>query len=163
MINETIYRALVAESEKIGVFGHGFTYGGHPVPAAVALETLRIYEEGDLVGDVRRVTPRFQDGLRRAGKHPLVGEAHGVGLLGGLELVRNKATKESFLPTDGVAVQVGKRAQAHGVIVRALGDTVSLCRPLIITEIEIDDLLTRIERTLDDTYDWVQERGLIAA
>ncbi|HLI13900.1 MAG TPA: aspartate aminotransferase family protein [Alphaproteobacteria bacterium] len=163
MVSERIYRAMVGESEKIGTFGHGFTYGGHPVAAAVALEALKIYEERDILGHVRRVAPRFQEGLRRLGRHPLVGEARGVGLIGGLELVKDKATREPFQPSDGVAVHAGKRAQAHGVITRGMGDTVSLCPPLIITEAQIDDLMVRIEKTLDDTYAWVREQRLVAA
>jgi len=163
MINEKIYRAMVCQSEKIGTFGHGFTYGGHPVSAAVALETLRIYEEDDILGHVRRVTPRFQEGIRRLGEHPLVGEARGVGLIGGLELVRDKMTRESFQPADGVAGHVGRRAKVHGVIIRGLGDVISLCPPLIITEPEIEDLLARIGRALDDTYSWACEQRLMPA
>ena len=90
MINEKLYRATVLESEKIGTFGHGFTFGGHPVAAAVALETLKIYEDRDILGHVRRVAPLFQERVRRLGSHPLVGEARGVGLVAGLELVKDK-------------------------------------------------------------------------
>jgi len=162
MINEKIYRAAVAESEKIGTFGHGFTYGGHPVAAAVALETLKIYEERSIVDHVRSVSPRLQDGVRRLGRHPLVGEARGVGLVAGLELVKDKATRETFAPADAVAAYAARRAQAHGVITRGLGDVVNLCPPLIIDQNEIDDLLTRIERALDDTLDWAREKRLVA-
>ncbi len=162
MISERIYRATVAESEKIGTFGHGFSYGGHPVPAAVALETLKIYEERDIVGHVRRVAPRLQEGVRRLGEHPLVGEARGIGLVAGLELVRDKASRESFAPSDGVAAHVATCALAHGVITRGLGDVVNLCPPLIIREHEIDDLLQRIGRSLDDTLVWARQRNLLA-
>ena len=162
MINEKIYSAAVAESEKIGTFGHGFTYGGHPVAAAVALETLKIYEERSIVDHVRSVSPRLQDGVRRLGRHPLVGEARGVGLVAGLELVKDKATRETFAPADAVAAYAARRAQAHGVITRGLGDVVNLCPPLIIDQNEIDDLLTRIERALDDTLDWAREKRLVA-
>jgi 4-aminobutyrate--pyruvate transaminase len=161
MINEKVYRATVQESEKIGTFGHGFTYGGHPVPAAVALETLKIYEDRDIVGHVRRISLGFQEGVRRLGNHPLVGEARGIGLVAGLELVKDKASRENFAPADGVAAHVAKRAQVHGVITRGLGDVVNLCPPLVITESEIDDLLTRIERALDETLAWVRENRLI--
>ncbi|WP_156421524.1 aspartate aminotransferase family protein [Aureimonas sp. AU40] len=157
MINEKIQAAIVSESQKIGTFGHGFTYGGHPVATAVALETLKIYEERDIVGHVRAIAPRFQARLRALGAHPLVGNARGMGLIGTLELVRDKATKEPFDPKFAVAVHAGKRAQAHGVITRALGDTVNLCPPLIITEAEIDDLFDRIELALDDTAEWVRQ------
>lgn len=162
MINEKIYRAAVLESEKIGTFGHGFTYGGHPVAAAVALETLKIYEERAILDHVRSIAPRFQESVRRLGKHPLVGEARGIGLVAGLELVKNKASRENFAPTDAVAAHVAHRAQAHGVITRGLGDVVNLCPPLIIKESEIHELLTRIERALDDTLVWVREKLLIS-
>lgn len=163
MINDKVYRAMVKESEKIGTFGHGYTYGGHPVPAAVALETLRIYEERDILGHVRRVAPRLQEGLRGLGEHPLVGEARGVGLLGGLELVKDKATREPFQPSDGVGFYAARRAQAHGVITRGMGDTLGFCPPLIIRESEIDDMLARVAKALDDTRAWLRERRLVAA
>lgn len=163
IINEKLYRAMVKESEKIGVFGHGYTYGGHPVSAAVALETLKIYEERDILGHVRRVAPHFQEGIRRLGHHAIVGEARGVGLIGGIELVKNKETKEPFQVTDGVGVHAAKRAQAHGLITRAMGDSLGLCPPLIITEREIDELFKKLEQALDDTRVWLREKQLIAA
>ncbi|GGF44172.1 aspartate aminotransferase family protein [Aliidongia dinghuensis] len=155
MVNARIFEAMVAESEKIGTFGHGFTYSGHPVAAAVALETLKIYEERDILGHVRAIAPRFQAALRRLGEHPLVGEARGVGLVGTLELVQDKQTRENFPPAMAVAAQAGKLAQAHGVITRGMGDNFNLCPPLIITERELDDLMVRVERTLDDTARWL--------
>jgi 4-aminobutyrate---pyruvate transaminase len=156
MINDKIYRALIAESAKIGTFGHGFTYGGHPVAAAVAVQTLKIYEERDIVGHVRRVAPTFEEGLRALGRHPLVGEARGKGLVGALELVENKATRKSFDPAAGVAAYVSARVQAHGVITRVIGDNVNLCPPLIITEAEVADLMRRIKLALDDALAWVE-------
>jgi|UPI0004B45654 4-aminobutyrate--pyruvate transaminase len=156
MINDKVYRAIVDESGKIGTFGHGFTYGGHPVPAAVALETLKIYEERDIVGHVRRIAPRFQAGLRKLGEHPLVGEARGVGLVGTLELVKDKRTKETFDPGLGVAVYAGKRAQAHGMITRSIGDNFNLCPPLIINEAQIDEMMEKAQLALDDTLRWVE-------
>ncbi|MBX5201125.1 aspartate aminotransferase family protein [Rhizobium sp. NZLR1] len=160
MINEKIHSAVVAESEKIGTFGHGFTYSGHPVATAVALETLKIYEERDIVGHVRNIAPLFQRRLNELRDHPLVGNARGRGLIGTLELVRNKETKEQFKPTDGIAIHAGKQAQVHGVITRALGDNYSLCPPLIITEAQINDLFDRSTRALDDTYTWARATGL---
>ncbi|WP_042778065.1 aspartate aminotransferase family protein [Sinorhizobium fredii] len=160
MINEKVHAAIVAESEKIGTFGHGFTYSGHPVATAVALETLKIYEERDIVGHVRNVAPLFQRRLRALADHPLVGNARGRGLIGTLELVRNKETKEPFKPANGVAIYAGKRAQAHGVVTRALGDNFSLCPPLIITEAQINDTFDRSEKALDDTYTWARANNL---
>jgi 4-aminobutyrate--pyruvate transaminase len=155
MVNEKIYGALVEESEKIGTFGHGFTYGGHPVATAVALETLKIYEERDILGHVRKIAPGFQARLRALGEHPLVGEARGTGLIGTLEFVKDKGTRENFEPAMGVALYAGQRAQAHGVITRGMGDNINLCPPLIITESQIDDLMGRIKLALDETLDWL--------
>ncbi len=85
MISDPIYQAFVEQSRKLGAYGSGHTYGGHPVSAAVALETLKIYEERDIVGHVREVTPRFQTRLQSLAGHPLVGEARGIGLIGAVE------------------------------------------------------------------------------
>ena len=95
MLSEAIYQALVKQSEKIGVFSHGFTYSGHPVASAVALETLKIYEEDDMLAHVRSVAPRMQAALRQFADHPLVGEVRGIGLIGAVELVADKSTKAS--------------------------------------------------------------------
>jgi 4-aminobutyrate---pyruvate transaminase len=161
MISEPIYAALVKQSEKIGVFSHGFTYTGHPVTSAVALETLRIYEQDDILGHVRRVAPHMQTGLRRFAGHPLVGEVRGIGLIGAIELVADKSTKTSFDPAAGVGAFLNQRAHHHGVILRALGDSIAFCPPLIITEAEIDLMIDLFALALDDTLDMVRERGLI--
>lgn len=154
MVSDEIYRGLVSESEKIGTFGHGFTYSGHPVCAAVALETLRIYEEDGILEHVRSVTPHFQQRLAELGKHPLVGETRGAGLLGAVELVANKETREPFSPSEGVAAHAGTRALTHGVITRALGDAFNFCPPLIITHDQIDQLFDASEKALNDTLAW---------
>ena len=163
MISERIYRGMVTESEKVGIFAHGFTYGGHPVPAAVALETLKIYEERQIVSHVQRVAPQFQRRLQALGQHPLVGEARGVGLIGGLELVKNKTTREAFAPSDGVGVYASKLAQANGVITRGMGDTLGFCPPLIIKEREIDELFDAVKTALDETHAGLRQRQLVAA
>lgn len=150
-VSEPIYRAMVAESEKIGVFGHGYTYSGHPVAAAVALETLDIYEERDVVGHVRAVAPRFQEVFRSLADRPLVGEVRGVGLMAGIELVADKPGKRPFDPALKVGAYLASRAREYGLIVRALGDTVVCAPPLVVTEDEIDELGTRFHRALADT------------
>ena len=163
MVDEKIYQALVRQSEKIGVFAHGYTYSGHPVAAAVAVETLKIYEERNIIDHVRQVGPRMQAGLRRFADHPLVGEVRGIGLVAAVEMVKDKATHESFDPKSGVGVFLYKRAQAYGLIVRNLLDTIAFTPPLIITEDEIDEMLARFERALDDTWTWVKDQKLKAA
>ena len=160
MINEKVYQALMENSAKIGTFGHGYTYSGHPVSCAVALETLKIYEERDIVGHVKRVGPRMQQGLRRFKDHALVGEVRGIGLVGAIELVRDKATKESFDPKQGVGAYLSRRAQEHGLIVRAMGDNIAFTPPLIITEAQVDEMIDKFGRALDDTSRWVNDQGL---
>lgn len=151
MISQPIYEAFRDLSAKHGAFGMGYTYGGHPVCAAVALETLRIYEERDILGHVRAVAPRFQQRLHALGDHPLVGEARGVGLVGAIEIVEDKATRASFAPERKAANQVFERTVANGLITRALpGDAVATCPPLIIDETQVDDLFDRLERGLDE-------------
>jgi 4-aminobutyrate--pyruvate transaminase len=160
MINEDVAEPIYRLSGEIGTFGHGFTYSAHPVSAAVAVETLKIYEERDTVGHVRSVMGRFQDGLRAFADHPLVGEVRGIGLVAGVELVADKATKKSFEASDGVGPYFAQQALEHGLIVRAIpGDTITLCPPLIITPDEIDDLLARFGKTLDDTAAWLSKKA----
>jgi 4-aminobutyrate--pyruvate transaminase len=161
LVTNELYEILVAQSDKLGIFGHGYTYSAHPVPAAVALETLKIYEERDIVAQVRRVGPRMQAGIRSYADHPLIGEARGIGLIGAVELVREKATKRSFDPKAGVAAYLVRRAQDHGAILRNMpGDIVAFSPPLIISEGEIDELMGCFGRALDDTWAMVRENGL---
>jgi len=162
MVSEDIYQAMVKESEKLGVFGHGSTYGGHPVAAAVAVETLKIYEERNIVDSVRSLSRNFQAGLRRFAGHPLVGEVRGVGLVGGIELVADKDAKTAFDPKSGVGAYFSDRAQDEGLIIRAIGDTIAVCPPLIITETEIDELTGCLERALATTYAWATKNDLLA-
>jgi 4-aminobutyrate--pyruvate transaminase len=161
MIPEAMYEALLAESKKIGVFGHGFTYGGHPVSAAVALKTIEIYDRDRVVEKVAERAPQFQTRLDGLGHHPLVGEARGIGLIGGLELVADKKTKRSFAPQQGVGARAVQFAQAEGLIVRSvMGDVLTLSPPLVISVAEIDELFDRLARALDKTLDWVTREGI---
>ena len=161
LVSDALYDILVTQSDKLGIFGHGYTYSSHPVPAAVALETLKIYEERDIVAAVRRVGPRLQEAIRSYSGHPLIGEARGIGLIGALELVRDKATKERFDPKAGVAAYLVRRAQQHGVILRNMpGDIIAFCPPLIISEAEIDEMMGCFAKALADTSAMVKEKGL---
>jgi 4-aminobutyrate--pyruvate transaminase len=123
------------------------------VTSAVALETLKIYEETDLLSHVRKMAPRMQAGLERFKDHPLVGEVRGIGLIGAIELVADKASKAPFDPKAAVGGFLAGRAHHHGVIIRALGDTIAFCPPLIINEAEIDLMFERFESALTDTLD----------
>jgi 4-aminobutyrate--pyruvate transaminase len=159
MISQPIYEACVRESEKIGIFGHGYTYSAHPVAAAVALETLAIYEERDILGHVRRLAPYFQKVIRRLAAHPLVGEVRGVGLLAGVELVADRVSRAAFEPGLGFGGRVQRLAEQHGLIVRAMGDTIALCPPLIISIEEVDEISRRLTRALDDAVKLARDLG----
>ncbi len=160
LVPEKIYDAMLAESRKIGTFGHGNTYAGHPVAAAVAIKTIEIYERDNIFGHVGTLIPGFQKRLHALADHPLVGEARGVGLVGGLELVADKATKRAFSPKQGVAPKTVFFGQEEGVIVRAIGDTLAICPPLIIKADEVDEMFDRIGRALDKAEAWVRKEGL---
>ncbi|MCB1972248.1 MAG: aminotransferase class III-fold pyridoxal phosphate-dependent enzyme [Geminicoccaceae bacterium] len=152
LMREEFYDVLADQSAKLGVLGMGYTYGGHPVSAAVAKRTLEIYEEDGTLDHVRAVAPRFRAGLDRMAEHPLVGEARGVGLLGGLELVRDKATREQYPVSAKAAPTLAQNCVAHGLILRPLpGDAIGICPPLIIKDGEIDELFDRLWKALDDT------------
>jgi 4-aminobutyrate--pyruvate transaminase len=160
LISEPVYTVVRDNTGRLGGFGHGFTYSGHPVAAAVAVETLKIYEERDILGQVRATAPPFQAALRRLGDHPLVGEARGVGLIGALELVADRATGAPFDPLGRVGLKTAETLQAHGVISRAMGDTLAFAPPLVIGTEDIGILFDRVGRALDEVHDWVVGEGL---
>lgn len=157
MINDKVHDALVEGSRKYGVFGTGYTYSGHPVPAAVALETQKIYQERNIGGHVQAVSPTFLKRLHALGDHPLVGETRGLGLIGALEMVQDKDTRKHFDPAAKLGAWVANKALDYGLVVRPLvNDTVAFCPPLIITEPQINDMFDAIERALDDAVGYVK-------
>ncbi|MSQ55690.1 MAG: aminotransferase class III-fold pyridoxal phosphate-dependent enzyme [Betaproteobacteria bacterium] len=151
LINEKIYGAMLAQSDKHGAFAHGYTHSGHPVAAAVALEVLRIYQEMDLISHVRRMSTHFLGALAKFAEHPLIGDVRGVGLVAGMELVADKATRMPFAPAGRVGGVFDRHAKKHGLIARLVGDRVVFSPPLIIDEAEIDEMLRRCRAALDDT------------
>ena len=164
MVSEAMYQAMLDESRKIGTFGHGTTYSGHPAACAVGIKTLEIYQRDRIVEGVAAKAPLFQERLDALAEHPIVGESRGMGLIGGLEIVADKRTKRQFDPKKGVAAKCVGFAQAEGLIVRSLlGDRIALCPPLIIAEGEIREMFDRLTRALDRTAEWVRQEGLVAA
>lgn len=155
MVNEKIYDVIAEHSDKIGIFGHGFTYGGHPVSCAVALETQKIYEETDILSHVRQVSPALQNGLRTFATHDLIGEVRGVGLIGAIELVRDKSTRKPFDARDGVGAYLSECAQKNGLISRALGDTLAFSPPLVIDTDQIERMMNIVETSLEETKAWL--------
>ena len=150
IVPDEIFEPIKKASNDVGVFGHGYTYSGHPVACAVALKTLEIYEELNLFSHVVQVTPKFQERVKKFGSFELVGEARGIGLIAALEIVKNKETKENFDPYGKVGKQIAETCQKNGLIVRAIGDVIAVCPPLIITEEQIDEMFNILEASLTE-------------
>jgi 4-aminobutyrate--pyruvate transaminase len=148
VFSDAIYQTLADNSAKIGVFAHGFTASGHPVATAVAIENLNIIEERDLVGNCAALAPQFQARLREFAGHPFVGEARGIGLIGALELVADKASKAAFEKPGAVGVRLAELCQEEGLIIRAIGDIIAFCPPLVINSAEVDEMFERFARAL---------------
>lgn len=159
-INEDMYQAMVDQSRKLGAFGHGYTYTGHPVAAVTALKCIEIYQRDDIPAHVRALTPQFTRRMAALADHPLVGEARGLGLVGGLELVADKVTKRSFAPGHGVGLSCSRACEAEGVIIRPIGDTIAICPPLVINETELDALFDGVTKGLDAELDRVTRDNL---
>jgi 4-aminobutyrate---pyruvate transaminase len=158
-----MYDAMIAQSTANGVFGHGYTYSGHPVACAAALKTLEIFERDNVFEKAAIAGGYLHQQLKRFEANPLVGEIRGKGLIAAIELVPNKGTDERF-----VGGKVGAFAMAscqqHGLIVRAVaGNSIALCPPLIITHAQIDDIVQALEEALLDTLEYVRREGLLTS
>ncbi|HSR24177.1 MAG TPA: aminotransferase class III-fold pyridoxal phosphate-dependent enzyme, partial [Candidatus Eisenbacteria bacterium] len=131
-------------------FPHGFTYSGHPVACAVALRNLRILEEEGLVERARATGEVLRAGLEELRRHELVGDVRSLGLLGGVELVRDRATRRSFEPGDGVGRRVVLAAMEQGVLTRPLGgDVIAFSPPLVITAAEMSHAVETVGRAIE--------------
>ncbi len=149
MVCEKVYAAIATNSGKIGTFGHGFTYSGHPVSCAIALETLQVYEDENVLAHVKAVAPQFQQGLRRFAERRFVGEVRGIGLIGAIELMQAPVTRTSFDPTKKAGPRLAELALEEGLIVRSMTDAIAFCPPLITSAAQIDELFARFERAMD--------------
>ena len=149
MVGERVTEVLW---EKGGEFAHGFTYSGHPVPCAVALENIAIIEEENLVERVREdAGPYLQQRLATLADHPLVGEVRGIGLLGAVELVADKPSHARFKPEGRAGTLCRDHCMKQNVVSRAVRDTMVVSPPLIISHAEIDELVARLGKAIDLT------------
>lgn len=149
LVNERFYAPIAEESGRVGVFGHGFTAGGHPLAAAVALETLKIMKERNLVEHAARVGRFMLERLKALESHPLVGEVRGVGLICAVELVLDKKTKKAGNTPGELGALVNAHLTEQGVISRNMLDAIAFCPPLIITEAQVGEMLNAFSRALD--------------
>ena len=158
-VEEDLYQAMLDESRKLGTFGHGYTYTAHPVGCAISLKTIEIYQRDKIMEHAAKMSPVFQMRLKKLADHPLVGEARGVGLIGAVELVADKATKRPFDPKKMVGAATVNALQEMGLIVRNIQDSVALCPPLIITTDEIHEMFDIFEKGLDQMEAWARKEN----
>jgi 4-aminobutyrate--pyruvate transaminase len=156
VIPEFMYEPFIEQAGAVGNFGHGFTYSGHPVCTAVALRNLELMEERQIFAHAAAMGELFQARLRSFTDHPLVGEARGVGLLGAIELVADKSSHQAFDPKQAVGAYCMERCEANGLLVRALGDSMAFCPPLIIDESQVDELFDKFATALNETETWLK-------
>ncbi len=162
LINDRIHQAMLAQSDRYGNFAHGFTYAGHPVAAAVALEVQKIYEEMDIVSRAKRLGPLLQSRIGELASHRLVGDVRGTGLILGMELMRDGKERIPFDSKLNVGGRVAAAAGKHGLIVRVVGDRVVFAPPLVIDEDDIEQIGSRLERALDDVAEELAGEDVLA-
>lgn len=163
LMSKRVYAGIADGTPAGALVGHGATYSAHPVSAAVALEVIRLYEEGGILANGQRVAPHFEAGLRSMLRHPLVGDARSRGLLGALELVSDKYTKASFDPALQLPDRIAKAAYENGLIFRAFGDGILGFAPaLCFTPSEFEQMFERLNRTLDSVLDQPDVRRALA-
>lgn len=161
VIRGDMYEAMVEPSAKVGVFGHGYTYSGHPVGCAIALKVLEIYDRDNIYQKAAATGDYMQYCLSQFSEHPLVGDIRGRGLLGAIELVANKHTGEEF-PDASIGAKVAFECQNQGLIVRPVaGNSIALCPPLITSESQIDEIMAKLGQSLDTTIDYAQQQHLL--
>ena len=148
LVSEKVHAAVSANSGKIGTFGHGFTYSGHPVACAIALETLQVYEDENILAHVKAIAPQFQAGLRAYASRGHVAEVRGVGLIGAIELAADPSRRAPFDPAMKAGARLAELALEQGLIVRAMGDAIAFCPPLITTAEQVTELFARFERAM---------------
>lgn len=139
--------------QSCGEFTHGFTYSGHPVAAAAALENIRILKQENIIENVaNEIAPYFQKQLQQLAEHPLVGEVRGIGLVAAIELVKDKATRTRFDASTGVGTWCRDSCIEHGLVMRSVGDTMIISPPLVINKQQVDELVEKALLALNDTY-----------
>lgn len=161
-MSDRIYRAIADNTPSGVAIGHGQTYSGHPVSAAIGLEVLRLYEEGGLLANGQASGAHLAAGLERLRDHPLVGDVRSLGLLAGVELVTDKAAKTRPAPGLELPKQLAASGYRNGVVFRAFGDgIVGFAPPLCITTDEVDLLLERFRKSLDDVLNIKEIRNAV--
>ncbi|MFL9963645.1 aspartate aminotransferase family protein [Paraburkholderia sediminicola] len=162
LMSDAIYQGIAGQANDTAIVGHGHTYSAHPVSAAIGLEVLRLYHEGGLLANGQAQAPRFAAGLDALLDHPLVGDSRHRGLLGALELVSDKESKQGFDPSLKLSDRIAAAAYRNQLVFRAFGDNILGFAPaLCYTEAEFDLLFTRLKRTLDEVMNESEVRAAL--
>ena len=161
LVGDEVWATIRDSSDHLGLFGHGYTYTGHPIACAAANANLAIFEREDLTGNAAKVGAHFQRRLReRLADHPAVGEVRGIGLIAAVETVADKASKRGFDPAAGIGKAIQAAAIERGLIVRAMvNDSVAMSPPLVLTEEEADHIVDTLAAAIDDTVPAMREAG----
>ncbi|XP_006351980.1 gamma aminobutyrate transaminase 2 [Solanum tuberosum] len=157
LVSEEISKVISAQSNQLGVFCHGFTYSGHPVACAVALEALKIYKEKNITEVVNKLSPKFQEGLKAFIDSPIIGEIRGTGLVLSTEFVDSKSSNDPFPLEWGVGTYFGSQCEKHGMLVSFSGDHVNMAPPFTLSLEELDEMISIYGKALKDTEKRVEE------
>jgi 4-aminobutyrate--pyruvate transaminase len=157
LVRPEIADVIHSESNKLGSFAHGFTYSGHPVSCAVAIEALKIYNERNITKHVNEIAPRFQEGIKAFSGSPIIGETRGLGLILGTEFVDNKSPNDPFPAEWGVGSIFGGECEKRGMLIRVAGDSIMLSPPLIMTPGEVDEIVSKYGDALKATEERIAE------
>jgi 4-aminobutyrate--pyruvate transaminase len=161
IIPSFMYEAMREPSAQVGVFGHGYTYTGHPTACAAALKTIEIYQRDKLFEHAAIVGAYMQSRLHEFADHPLVGHVRGKGLIGAIELVADKKTRTPFADAS-IGALLKQTCQDHGLLIRAVGgNCIAFCPPLIITELQIDEMMGLFNTALDEALIYANAQGLL--
>jgi len=164
LMSDAVYQGIADGGDASAAIGHGHTYSAHPVSAAIGLEVMRLYREGGLLANGVAQAPRFAQGLDALLVHPLVGDSRHRGLLGALELVADKGTKQGFDPSLGLPDRIAAAAYKNRLVFRAFGDNVLGFAPaLCYSESDFELLFERLEKTLDDVLAQPDVRAALRA
>ena len=153
IVNDELFEPIKEASGDIGVFGHGYTYSGHPVSCAVALKTLEIYERDKVFEHANKAGDYFQTSISKLNEEEFVGEVRGIGLIAGVELYKDPKNKTPFEEVGKAGKLLRDVCQSNGLIVRPILDTIALCPALIISEKEIDELTEKLRKSLQEAKD----------
>ncbi|KAM1716776.1 hypothetical protein ACFX11_024703 [Malus domestica] len=157
LVSPEVSDVIHSQSSELGSFSHGFTYSGHPVACAVAIEALKIYKERNIVEQVRSIAPRFQEGVKAFSDSPIIGEIRGTGLIIGTEFADNKSPNDPFPAEWGVCAYFGAQCEKHGMLVRVAGDNTMMSPPFIMTPSEVEELISIYGKALKATEEYVKE------